>query len=347
MYQDKQMKSLLISQENWSKFIALLDNAQRFLLTAHIRPDGDCIGSELAMMAILRQLGKDVRILNVDPVPTDLKFLDGSDKIELLDSFHDFTWLETTDVIFVLDTISWMQLGRMKPILQQHKARNGTIIALDHHAIGDDIGAIVFSNDHAESTGRLVFEAVQQLKTHGVNMTPEIATAIFTSLTTDTGWFRFSSVTAETLAVASELIAAGAVPHLVYNHLYEQESAGKIRLIGRTLAKVELHFDGKLAFTSIRIDDFDQAGAVPGDSEDIINRTLEIGGTEMALIVVEQRTGGFKISFRSRCNVDCSKIAVQFGGGGHRQAAGAFQYLPFEELKCSLINAMIEAYQKM
>ncbi|MDR1385911.1 MAG: bifunctional oligoribonuclease/PAP phosphatase NrnA [Planctomycetaceae bacterium] len=339
------MKSL-ISQENWSKFITLIDNAQRFLLTAHIRPDGDCIGCELAMAAILRQLGKEVRILNVDPVPPDLKFLDGSDKIEILDAFHDSTWLETADVILVLDTISWMQLGRMKPILQQHKARDGKIIAIDHHAIGDDIGAIVFSNDHAEATGRLVFEASQQLKTRGVRMTPEIATAIFTSLTTDTGWFRFSSVTAETLAVASELIAAGATPHVVYNHLYEQESAGKIRLLGRALAKVELHGDGKLAFTNIRIDDFNQAGAASGDSEDIINQTLEIGGTKMALIVVEQRTGGFKISFRSRCAVDCSKIAAQFGGGGHRQAAGAFQNLPFEELKNSLINAMIEAYPK-
>ncbi|MDR1491879.1 MAG: DHH family phosphoesterase [Planctomycetaceae bacterium] len=337
------MKSLL-SLENWSKFTALIDASQRFLLTAHIRPDGDCIGSELAMAAILRQLGKDVRILNADPIPPDLKFLDGSDKIEILDSFRDFAWLETVDAILVLDTISWMQLGRMKSILQQHKTSNGIIIAIDHHAVGDDIGAIIFSNNCAEATGRLVFEAALQFKERCVNITPEIATAIFTSLATDTGWFRFSSVTAETLAVVSELIVAGAVPHIVYNHLYEQESAGKIRLIGRALAKVELHFDGKLAFTNIRIDDFDQAGAVSGDSEDIINRTLEIGGTEMALIVVEQRTGGFKISFRSRCAVDCSKIAAQFGGGGHRQASGAFQNLPFEELKNLLIGAMIDAY---
>jgi phosphoesterase RecJ-like protein len=337
----------LLTQTDWEKFLALIRGAKRFLLTAHIRPDGDCIGSELAMSAMLRQLGKEVRIVNVDPVPPDLKFLDGSEKVELLDTFNDQNWLDSADVIFVLDTISWAQLGRMKPILESHLQRGKTIIALDHHAIGDDIGAVVFSNDHAEATGRLVFEASQQLKPLGVQLTPEIATAIFAAMATDTGWFRFAAVTSETFAVVSELVIAGAVPHIVYNRLYEQATAGKIRLVGRTLAKTELHLGGKLAFTDIRTTDFDQAGAIPGDSEDIINKTLEIGGTELALIVVEQRTGGFKISFRSRCAVDCSKIAAQFNGGGHRQAAGAFQNLPFEELKNKLIDAMVKAYEMM
>jgi phosphoesterase RecJ-like protein len=104
--------------------------------------------------------------------------------------------------------------------------------------------------------------------------------------------------------------------------------------------------DGKLAFTSIMLDDFAQAGAIPSDSEDLVNKTLAIGGTEMALIVVEQPGGGFKISFRSRCGVDCSKVAAQFGGGGHRQASGAFQNLPYDELKAALIAAMAAAHRR-
>ena len=331
------------SSIDWAKFVAIIAKAQRFLLTVHIRPDGDCIGSELAMAAMLRQLGKDVRLLNVDRVPPDLRFLNGADDIEYLDTFSDApenqAWLDSVDVILVLDTISWAQLGPMKPILQAHQ---GTIVAIDHHASGDDIGAVVFSDSHAEATGRLVFEAARHL---GVELTPDMATALFTAMVTDTGWFRFSSVTDQTFAVTAELVRAGASPHVVYNHLYEQESAGKIRLIGRTLAKVELHLDGQLALTSILLDDFAQAGAIPSDSEDIVNKTLAIGGTKMAVIVVEQQSGGFKISFRSRCGVDCSKVAAQFGGGGHRQAAGAFLNLPYDEVRTVLVAAMTEAYR--
>ena len=338
---NSQKISLPGSPIDWAKFVEMVTAAQRFLLTAHVRPDGDCIGSELAMATMLRQLGKEVRILNVDRVPPDLQFLGGAEQIEYLDSFDDQVWLDSVDVMMVLDTISWAQLGRMKPILQAHSARGGVIIAVDHHAIGDDIGAVVFSDTHSEAAGRLVFDAGRHL---GIEITPAIASALFVAIATDTGWFRFSAVTNETFSVIGELVRAGAVPHVIYNHLYEQASAGKIRLIGRALGKVELFLGGKLAFTSLLADDFAQANAIPSDSEDIVNKTLEIGGTKMALIAVEQQTGGFKISFRSRCEVDCSRVAAQFGGGGHRQASGAFQELPFEELKAALINAMSTAY---
>ena len=326
---------------NWTKFVAMVEGAQRFLLTAHVRPDGDCIGCELAMAAMLRQLGKEVRILNVDRVPPDLRFLDGVDGIEYLDSFDDQAWLDSVDVIMVLDTISWAQLGQMKSILQTHKSRGGLIIAIDHHAVGDDIGAIVFSDTKAEATGRLVFDAARYLE---AEVTPEIATALFTAIATDTGWFRFSAVTDKTFFVIGHLVHAGAMPHVIYNYLYEQATAGKIRLMGRALGKVELFLGGKLAFTSILLEDFEQSGAIPSDSEDIVNKTLEIGGTKMAIIAVEQQTGGFKISFRSRCDVDCSRVAAQFGGGGHRQASGAFQNLPFDELKTTLVDAMTTVY---
>jgi len=323
---------------DWKKFVDRIKQVNRIMLTVHVRPDGDCIGSEIAMAALLRQLGKEVRIVNADPVPPDLRFLDPNQEIELLSEFHDDAWLESMDHLMVLDTISWAQLGPMKEIVQTTKARK---IALDHHAVGDDIGAEIFSNNRAEATGRLVFEASKHL---GTEITPEIAQTLFVAIATDTGWFRFSAVTAETYEVIGQLILAGAVPHVIYNHLYEQESIGKIRLVGHTLSKVEPFLDGKLVFTSILLEDFEQTGAISSDSEDIINTALRIGGTEMAIIMVQQKDAGFKISFRSRCHVDCSRVAAQFGGGGHRQAAGAFQKLPFEELKSALVEAMIKAY---
>jgi len=343
---------------DWANFASLINKAQRFLLTVHVRPDGDCIGSELAMAAALRSLGKDVRLVNADRVPPDLLFLEGAGDIEYLDAFDDQAWLDSVDMILVLDTISWAQLGPMKPILQSCNVAGrsgpdsaGMIVAVDHHAVGDDIGAIVFSDPEAEATGRLVFDAIGHL---GVALTPAMATALFTAIATDTGWFRFSSVTDQTYTVIAELVRAGASPPAVYHHLFEQASAGKIRLIGRSLAKVELHLGGTLAMTTIFLDDFSEAGAISSDSEDIVNKTLAIAGTRMAIMLVEQPGGGIKISFRSRCEIDCSKVAAQFGGGGHRQASGATQHLPYTEsaqerlaalnaLKTALITAMSEA----
>ncbi|MDR1957994.1 MAG: DHH family phosphoesterase [Planctomycetaceae bacterium] len=328
---------------DWQRFAECVGTARRILLTAHVRPDGDCIGSELAMAAALRQLGKEVCIVNADPVPPGLKFMPGTQEVEILAdvsaSEEAKKRLETMDLLLVLDTISWAQLGPMKQVLQTTQARK---IALDHHAVGDDIGAEVFSDSHAEATGVLVFQAVKHL---GCGITSEIAQTLFIAIATDTGWFRFASVTAETYEILAELIRAGAVPHVIYNQLHEQETLGKMRLIGRTLAKAELFLEGKLAFTSILDSDFREAGALPGDSEDIINQLLLIRGTEMAVIVVEQKTGGFKISFRSRCHVDCSQVAATFGGGGHRAAAGAFQNLPYDKLKQALTGAMTEAYR--
>ncbi|MCR4414199.1 MAG: DHHA1 domain-containing protein, partial [Thermoguttaceae bacterium] len=173
----------------------------------------------------------------------------------------------------------------------------------------------------AEATGRLVFEAAGQL---GVPMTPEIATPLFAALATDTGWFRFASTTPQTYRLAAVLTEAGAVPHQMYKDLYENDSPARLRLVGRALSRVKTELDGRLIHTYLALDDFAAAGAVPSDSEDIINLTLAAGGTEVAVILVEQPAGGFKVSFRSRSALDCSQVALQFGGGGHRAAAGAF-----------------------
>ncbi len=306
-----------VMQVDWPRFVELIGGKEKILLTTHHRPDCDAVGSELGMFHVLKRLGKQVMTANPFETPPNLQFLDPGGQLQHFSKVPK-EYLDSADLLLVLDTTAWAQLGGMGDVI---RAFQGDVAVMDHHVSGDDLGAILFKDTAAEATGRLVFEAAEQL---GVEVTGEIATPVFAALATDTGWFRFSSTTERTYELAARIVAAGAKPDLIYKDLYECETLARIKLTGRVLAKTEAELDGRLIHTWISLDDFDVCGALPGDSEDLINMTLAVGGTEFAVIFVEQRTGGFKISFRSRCELDCSQIAGRFGGGGHKKAAGAF-----------------------
>jgi len=306
------------SSVNWPRFVEIVHGNRRFLLTSHIRPDCDAVGSELGMAAILERLGKDVKIINPFEVPPNLRFIDPQRKLKTLGPDVPPEWIESIDVLMVLDTTAWAQLGDMGEVIRSTKAKK---IVLDHHLSGDDLGAELFKDTGAEATGRLVLEAAEQL---GVEVTPDVARALFAAVATDTGWFRFASTSARTYQLAAQLASAGAEPDQIYKDLYENDTLARLRLIGRAMARAQTELDGRLIHTWLERDDFDSTGAIPQDSEDVINMTLSVGGTQVAVILVEQPAGGFKVSFRSRCELDCSLVAEQFGGGGHKNAAGAF-----------------------
>jgi len=242
-------------------------------------------------------------------------------------------------VWIVLDTTAWAQLGAMADALKSSRAVK---VVLDHHVSGDDLGAELFKDTDAEATGCLVIEAADHL---GVPLAPEIARPAFVALATDTGWFRFSSTTSGTLRLASRLVDAGAQPDQLYKALYENDSYARLQLIGRALACTRTELGGRLICGWLTGADFTATGALPSDSEDIINTMLSVSGTEVAVILVEQSTGGFKISLRSRCQVDCSAIAEKFGGGGHRKAAGAFLNEPLESARQKILDAVRAAMQ--
>ncbi len=323
----------------WSRFVEIVGRHQRFVLTTHIRPDGDALGSELAMALILESLGKDVLVCNAFAVPPNLRFLDPQHKLKQLDVDVPAARLEDREVLIILDTSAWAQLGAMGAVIKSTKAVK---VVIDHHVSGDDLGAESFKDSEAEATGRLVVEAADQL---GVSLTKPIAQAAFVALTTDTGWFRFSSTTAETLRLAARLVEAGVAPDQFYKNLYENDSHGRLQLIGRALSHAQTELGGQLIHTWLSQADFAAADALPSDSEDIINMTLSVGGTQAAVILVEQPAGGYKVSFRSRCDLDCSKLAEQFGGGGHKKAAGASIQGPFEIVQTRILDAVRAAMQ--
>ena len=317
---------------DWSAFVEIIKAHQKFVLTSHIRPDCDALGSELGMAGVLEALGKDVVIVNGHSTPPNLAFIDPTQRIRTIGEDIQLEDLEDREVLMVLDTSAWAQLGPMGDVL---KATSAKKIILDHHVSSDDLGAEPFKNTEAEATGRLVLEAAEQLS---VQLTPEIATPLFAAVATDTGWYRFASAGSGTYRLAAKLIDAGASPPEIYGELYEQETLGRCRLRGVILSRLETELDGRLVHTYVLKEDFDKCGAVPQDTEDAINLSLAISGTEFAIILVEQKTGGFKLSFRSRCALDCSKVAEHFGGGGHKAAAGAFIDEPFETAQSAVLD---------
>jgi phosphoesterase RecJ-like protein len=327
-----------MSDIDWKQFVKRITESNRVLITAHVRPDSDCIGSEVAMSRVLRKLGKSVMIVNGQRTPPTLQTTDPENLVRPLEELTgaEREWVDNIDLLLILDTRSWQQLGAMGGVIRASRA---TKIVLDHHNLGDDIGAELYVNKTAEATGRLVFEAVQRL---GVPITKEIADPIFAAVATDTGWFRFSAVTPITFRIAAELLECGVKVDEQYRLLYECESLGRIRLIGRALAKTEPMRDGFMMITSIMQEDLKAAGALPSDTEDIINMTLKVSGSRIAVLFSEQEHGGFKVSFRSRCELDCSVLARRFGGGGHKAAAGASIDKPYEETKRLVFEAIDE-----
>ena len=320
---------------NWPRFVDLINANQRFLLTSHIRPDCDALGSELGMAAVLEKLGKEVRIVNGQETPPNLSFIDPQQRIMKLSADVQLDELQDTEVLMVLDTSAWAQLGPMGEVL---KSLEATKIILDHHVSQDDLDAEPFKNTSAEATGRLVVEAADAL---GVELTPEMAAPLFAALSTDTGWFRFPSTGSETYRIAARLVDAGACPADIYRELYERNSSGRMRLRGEVLARINLVNDGKLGHTYVMKSDFERLQALPSDTEDLVNLVLEIDGTQAAVIFIELvENTSFKVSFRSRCKLDCSQVAGHFGGGGHKAAAGATIEGKLEELQTSVLDAV-------
>jgi bifunctional oligoribonuclease and PAP phosphatase NrnA len=300
---------------DWKPFVELVRAHNSFVLTSHMRPDCDAIGSELALTLALRALGKQVQIVNGDPVPPHIAFIDPQNDVSVLG--RDLTASDVKpDVLIVLDTSAWAQLGPMADVVRDTAAKK---IVIDHHVSQDDMNAVTFKDTTAEATGRLVLGAIDAL---GVAVTPEMATPLFAAIATDTGWFRFNSVTALTYAAIGRLVHSGARPYTIFSALYEQNTLARLHLQGRILSATKTELDGRLIYSSATPQDLAETGAEATDTEDVVNRLLGVAGVEVGLLFLELGPEETKISLRSRTGFDVRKIAEQFGGGGHAAASG-------------------------
>ena len=322
---------------DWEPIQPILENHQSFVLSSHVRPDADALGSELTMAAILQAMGKTVKIVNPSATPEHLLFLDSEKLVKKLGAGITPEEILAADVHIVLDTSAWTQLKEVGDLLKKSTAKK---VVIDHHVSSDDLGAVEFKDTQAEATGSIIFQMAKSLS---YALPEKIATPLYAAIATDTGWFRFSSTTSETMRTIGELIDLGAKPHLIYELLYEQHSLARLRLSGRILSRVTRSANGKLAYAWVSQSDFKETGTTPVDTEDLVNECLRIKGTHCAFIAIEQYNQRIKVSFRSRTKTNVAAVAEQFGGGGHKQAAGAVLPGPLETARDRVITAMEKA----
>jgi phosphoesterase RecJ-like protein len=319
---------------DWSPFVALVERSRRFLLTTHVRPDGDGLGSMLALADALEARGKAVRMAVASTLPPRYDFLGVPARVRRFAPPGDD--LRDSDAVVVLDTGTWNQLGDLGGLI---RALDVPRAVIDHHLTQDDLGAVRFVDTTAEATGRLVYEAVTAL---GGPLGADAAHCLFVALAMDTGWFRHANTTPATFELAGRLVAAGARPTDAYEALFEQSSLGRLKLTGLVLGRLRLALGGRVALTEIRRDDYAATGAVPQDSEDLVNYTRSVAGVEVGVLLMEQPRGGVKVSLRSR-GLDVAKVAERFGGGGHRLASGAVLEATLDEARDKVVAALAEA----
>ncbi|REJ70149.1 MAG: bifunctional oligoribonuclease/PAP phosphatase NrnA [Planctomycetota bacterium] len=322
---------------DWSRFREIVAAHQKFIVTSHIRADCDALGSMLGLAAVLEAVGKETITLNGDGVPPNLAFIDPEQRIKTLGEGVTAADLAAYEVLIICDTSAFAQLGPLADVVRETAAKK---VLIDHHVGEDELGAEIFKSTKAAATGHLIVEAAEALD---VELTESMATPLYAALATDTGWFRFNSVTPATMEVGAKLVAAGARPQEIYTALYEQDSLARLKLRGMIIARTETLLDGRLAYTSVLLDDLKKTGAVPTDTEDVINLTLGVRGVESAVIFVERREGDFKLSFRSRGGLDCSAVAQHFGGGGHKAAAGAYIPGPLAAAQKTVLDYVCDA----
>lgn len=319
---------------DWQPLVEIIRSHDRFLITSHQRADCDAVGSEMALALILEAFGKQAAIVNSDEVPEHIAFMDPLGRVGVVGMSAPLEALRGFDVMIVVDTSAWTQLGRMAEVLRSFP---GTRVVIDHHASEDDMGAYVFKDSSAEATGRLILQLAKEL---GVTLTPEMAAPLFAAIATDTGWFRFPSVTADTFAALAKLTVAGASPARTFSELYEQHSLSRLYLRGRILDHVKPECDSRMLWTYVTAADFRECGAQKTDTEDVINMLLTVKGVEVAVLFVELEPMVTKVSLRSRNDFDVNRLAAKFGGGGHKAASGISYAGPMVEAQQAVLDAL-------
>jgi bifunctional oligoribonuclease and PAP phosphatase NrnA len=316
---------------DWSPLVDLIRRHQTFLLMTHVRPDADGMGSQLGLADALTRIGKTAHVVIASKLPPRYRFLD-PDRTAIENFTPPGTKYRNVDAILVLDTGTWGQLGEFGDFMKSMTVPKAVI---DHHRTQDDLGGLAFVDTSAEATGRLGHEIIRAL---GAPLSAAAANHLFMALATDTGWFRHSNTTAATFELAAELVNAGANPTPLYERLYEAAPMQRLKLVGVALERLQTRANGKIAFTEVVLKDYAATGAVPGDTEDLINYPRSIDGVDLAMIFIEQQDGGTKVSFRSR-SADVSRLAEQFNGGGHKLASGARLMEPLADAREKVLAA--------
>jgi phosphoesterase RecJ-like protein len=316
-----------------------LSRCQRVLVTTHVRPDGDALGSVAAMILGLQKKGIHAEALLLSHLPRKYAFVFEENKIP----FHDAetAWpagldLDSFDCLLVIDTGTWSQLPGLKQRIETWPKPK---LVVDHHLTQENWADLKLVVKEAAAAGEIVAEL---LETWDVPIDSAIASAIYLALVSDTGWFQFSNTRPFTMRLAATLMEAGVDTDRLYQLLYQSERAQRIALQARIVQSMELLAGGRLAVLTARKQDFTETGANVPDTENVINTPLQIATVQASILITEPADfGPTRVSLRSKGQIDVAKFAEQFGGGGHARAAGLKVDGPFQDAHDKVVKAML------
>ncbi|HEY5618999.1 MAG TPA: bifunctional oligoribonuclease/PAP phosphatase NrnA [Vicinamibacterales bacterium] len=300
---------------------------RRFVLTSHVRPDGDAIGSQLAMAYALRALGKQVRIVNHDPPPAPLLTFPGVSEIEIAERVDD-----PDDAVIVMESGDLTRTG----VAGLHA---GFVINIDHHVGNTAYGAINWFDVSAAACGEMVFDLVREL---GVPLTYEIAVHVYIAILTDTGSFHYSSISPRTFDICRQCVEAGVSAPSVARSIFDTNTLGWLRLFGAVLDRIELDTSGRLATLCVDRRLAADCGGTYEDTDGLINKPLTVKQIQAAVFFKEIGPDDWRVSMRSKGDIDVNAVARQFGGGGHKNASGCSAAGDIETLKALFRQKILE-----
>jgi bifunctional oligoribonuclease and PAP phosphatase NrnA len=290
---------------------------RRLLLTTHVNPDGDGLGSEVALGLWLRRLGREVRILNDSPVPAAFTFLTRHIPIEHFEPELAEAAFDATDALVVLDVSNRQRIGRLAPLLDRHLV---PIAVVDHHVTHTEgFGQVNVVEPDASATGEIVYGLIRE---SGQDLDPDLAEALYVALMTDTGSFRYSNTDSHAHRMAADLLGHGLDPQRIHAQVHSHASAARLRFFGEALAALELLEDGRLVALEATPEQFQRHGLVGADTDGLVDMPRTIAGVEAVVLFSEVEPGKTKVSMRSTGRISVDRIASALGGGGHPHAAG-------------------------
>ncbi len=303
-----------------------------FLITGHMRPDGDLCGTAIALRSALVGLGRKARVVLPEETPERYRHMDGSEYLEVFDGSK----LEA-DAVFVLDSAGLDRIGPVADALPG----NAPIVSIDHHLSNDGFGDVSWVEPEYSSTGEMLYELAKE----GGWPLPGVACrGLYAAIVTDTGRFSYSNTRAGALRTAAELVELGVSPVAMARLLYRSKSERELRLQERALASLKLASDGRMSTMSLYFSDFQELGAKPADAQDLAALTVSMAGVELGAFLYELKAGKVtKVSLRSTGTVDVSDLAARFGGGGHAAASGCQLDMPLDQARELLVEVGTEA----
>jgi phosphoesterase RecJ-like protein len=314
-------------KKTFEKILYFVNNSQRILITSHRDPDGDSIGSQLALDGFLQSFGKTTRIINQGCLVHQYAFLDPQKRIENFNLGVNRRDLDfEPDLVFVLECPSLERLGDVKKIIPV----KSKIVNIDHHPDNEKFGAINYVDLKASAVGEMIYSL---LKDCDFPISPMMANQIYAAILTDTGRFRYSNTSAECLNICAELIKSGADPKTLTNKIYFNHSLSFLKLLGTILGNLEVRDTGRICSMTIDRRLLSELGVNHQEIEGIVGYSLFLSGVEIGLLFTETEEGKTKVNLRSQNDFDVSRLAKMFGGGGHKNAAGCTLNYELEKAK--------------